>query len=137
MYKVQINIADWDFVEDEILTIETSDFEKVQIIQEFIDFQKEYGWAVDYDVTPEFIANQFDDAGIEFDAEEDEEYVYDEDTDAWYWYDEEADVWYVYDEESDDWVEYVEDEESEDEESEDEESEDEAPTVTSYVITRI
>jgi hypothetical protein len=141
MYKVQINIADWDFMDDEILTIETSDFEKVQIIQEFIEFQKEYGWAVDYDVTDEFIAAQFDDAGIEFD-DEDEEYVYDEDTDAWYWYDEEADVWYVYDEESDDWVEYVEDEESEDEESEDEESEDEeskdeAPTITSYVITRV
>jgi len=137
MYKVQINIADWDFMDDEILTVETSDFEKVQIIQEFIEFQKEYGWAVDYDVTPEFIAEQFDDAGIEFDEDEDEdegedeEYVYDEDTDAWYWYDEEADVWYVYDEESDDWVEYVE------EESEDEESEDEAPTITSYVITRI
>ena len=130
MYKVQINIADWDFTNDEILTVETSDFEKVQIIQEFIEFQKEYGWAVDYDVTPEFIAEQFDDAGVEFD-DEDEEYVYDEDTDAWYWYDEEADVWYVYDEESDDWIEYVE------EESEDEESEDETPTVTSYVITRI
>jgi len=130
MYKVQINIADWDFMDDEILTIETSDFEKVQIIQEFIEFQKEYGWAVDYDVTDEFIAAQFDDAGIEFD-DEDEEYVYDEDTDAWYWYDEEADVWYVYDEESDDWIEYVE------EESEDEESEDEAPTITSYVITRV
>jgi hypothetical protein len=129
MYKVQINIADWDFMDDEILTVETSDFEKVQIIQEFIEFQKEYGWAVDYDVTDEFIAEQFDDAGIEFD--EDEEYVYDEDTDAWYWYDEDADTWYVHDEEADDWVEYVE------EESEDEESEDEAPTVTSYVITRI
>jgi hypothetical protein len=123
MYKVEIKIGDWDFVEDEILTIETSDFEKVQIIQEFIDFQKEYGWAVDYDIVTEF-------------DDEDEEYVYDEDTDAWYWYDEEADVWYVHDEESDDWVEYVE-EESEDEESEDEESEDEATTVTSYVITRI
>ena len=131
MYKVQINIADWDFMDDEILTVETSDFEKVQIIQEFIEFQKEYGWAVDYDVTDEFIAAQFDDAGVEFDEGEDEEYVYDEDTDAWYWYDEEADVWYVYDEESDDWIEYVE------EESEDEESEDEAPTITSYVITRI
>jgi len=126
MYKVQINIADWDFVDDEILTVETSDFEKVQIIQEFIEFQKEYGWAVDYDVTDEFIAAQFDDAGVEFD-DEDEEYVYDEDTDAWYWYDEEADVWYVYDEESDDWIEYV----------EDEEPEDETPTVTSYVITRV
>ena len=124
MYKVQINIADWDFIEDEILTIETSDFEKVQIIQEFIEFQKDYGWAADYDVTPEYLANQSD---------EDEEYVYDEETDAWYWYDEDADTWYVHDEESDDWVEYVE----EDEESEDEESEDETTTVTSYVITRI
>ena len=122
MYKVQINIADWDFVEDEILTIETNDFEKAQIIQEFIEFQQEYGWAVDYDVTDEFLANQDD---------EDEEYVYDEETDAWYWYDEDADAWYVYDEESDDWIEYVEDEESE------EEAEDEATTVTSYVITRI
>ena len=129
MYKVQINIADWDFIEDEILTIETSDFEKVQIIQEFIEFQKDYGWAVDYDVTDEYLANQSD---------EDEEYVYDEDTDSWYWYDEDADTWYVHDEESDDWVEYVEeDEESEDEESEDDESEDETTTVTSYVITRI
>ena len=124
MYKVQINIADWDFIEDEILTIETSDFEKVQIIQEFIEFQKDYGWAVDYDVTDEYLANQSD---------EDEDYVYDEDTDSWYWYDEDADTWYVHDEESDDWVEYVE----EDDESEDDESEDETTTVTSYVITRI
>ena len=135
MYKVQINIADWDFMDDEILTVETSDFEKVQIIQEFIEFQKEYGWAVDYDVTPEFIAAQFDDAGIEFDEDEgeDEEYVYDEDTDAWYWYDEDLDTWYVYDEESDDWFEYVEDEESEDEA----ETEEESNTVTHYVITRV
>ena len=79
MYKVQINIADWDFMDDEILTVETSDFEKVQIIQEFIEFQKEYGWAVDYDVTPEFIAEQFDDAGIEFDEDEDEDEGEDED----------------------------------------------------------
>jgi hypothetical protein len=126
MYKLEIEIGDWDWNLDKV-TIETDDFEKAQIIQEFIEFQKEYGWAVDYDVTDEFIANQFDDAGIEFGEDEDEEYVYDEDTDAWYWLDEEADVWYVYDEESDDWIEYV----------EDEESEDEAATVTSYVITRI
>ena len=133
MYKVEIKIGDWDFVQDEVVTIETSDFEKAQIIQEFIEFQQEYGWAVEYDVTDEFLLNQFDDASVEFDEDEDEEYVYDEDTDAWYWYDEDADAWYVYDEESDDWIEYVEDEESEEEE----EAEDEATTVTSYVITRI
>ena len=129
MYKVEIKIGDWDFVQDEVVTIETFDFEKAQIIQEFIEFQQAYGWAVDYDVTDEFLLNQFDDAGVEFD--EDEEYVYDEDTDAWYWYDEDADTWYVYDEESDDWVEYVEDEESEDE------VEEQSDNVTHFVITRI
>jgi len=128
MYKLEIDIGDWGFMEDEVVTIETSDFEKAQIIQEFIEFQKEHGWAVDYDVTEEFLANQSDE-----DEGEDEEYVYDEDTDAWYWYDEELDTWYVYDEEADDWFEYVEDEESEDEA----ETEEEANTVTHYVITRV
>ena len=132
MYKVEIKIGDWDFVQDEVVTIETVDFEKVQIIQEFIEFQKNYGWAVDYDVTDEFIDNQFDeDEGVEFG--EDEEYVYDEETDAWYWYDEELDTWYVYDEESDDWFEYVEEVESEDEA----EAEEAPNTVTHYVITRV
>jgi len=130
MYKVEIKIGDWDFVQDEVVTIETNDFEKAQIIQEFIEFQKDYGWAVDYDVTDEFLLNQFDDAGVEFGEDEDEEYVYDEDTDAWYWYDEDADTWYVYDEESDDWVEYVEDEESEDEAEED-------AKVTVFVVKKI
>jgi hypothetical protein len=119
MYKVEIEIGDWDWNSDKV-TIETDDFEKAQIIQEFIEFQKAYGWAVDYDVTEEFLANQFDE-------DEDEEYVYDEETDAWYWYDEDLDTWYVYDEESDDWFEYV----------EEVESEDEPDTVTHYVITRV
>jgi hypothetical protein len=123
MYKVEIKIGDWDFMEDEVVTIETSDFEKAQIIQEFIEFQKAYGWAVDYDVTDEFIDNQFDE-------DEDEEYVYDEETDAWYWYDEELDTWYVYDEESDDWIEYI-------EYVEEDEAKVESDNVTHFVITRI
>jgi hypothetical protein len=126
MYKVEIKIGEWDFLEAETVTIETSDFEKAQIIQEFIEFQQAYGWAVDYDVTEEFLANQFGE-------DEDEDYVYDEDTDAWYWYDEDLDTWYVYDEDADDWFEYVEDEESEDEA----EAEEEPTTVTHYVITRV
>ena len=123
MYKLEIEIGDWDWNSDKV-TIETDDFEKAQIIQEFIEFQKNYGWAVDYDVTDEFIDNQFDE-------DEDEEYVYDEETDAWYWYDEDLDTWYVYDEESDDWFEYVEEVESEDE------AEEQSDGVTHYVITRI
>lgn len=124
MYKVEIKIGEYAFLEDELVTVETSDFEKAQIIQEFIEFQREHGWAVDYDVTDEYLENQSD---------EDEDYVYDEETDAWYWYDEETDTWYVYDEESDDFVEYVEDEDEEEAEDEAEEP----STVTHYVITRV
>jgi hypothetical protein len=116
MYKVEIKIGEYDFLETEMVTIETSNFEKAQIIQEFIEFQQDHGWAVDYEAVEEF-------------DDEDEEYVYDEETDAWYWYDEDLDTWYVYDEESDDWFEYVEDEESEDEA--------ESDSVTTFVITRI
>jgi len=123
MYKLEIEIGDWDWNSDKV-TIETDDFEKAQIIQEFIEFQKNYGWAVEYDVTEEFLANQFDeDEGVEFG--EDEEYVYDEETDTWY----------VYDEESDDFVEYI--EYVEDEESEDEAEAEEPSNVTHYVITRV
>jgi hypothetical protein len=51
MYTVKIDISDWS--SDEFVTIETSDFDKVHIIQEFVELQKEYGWAVDYDVVVE------------------------------------------------------------------------------------
>jgi hypothetical protein len=45
---------------DEKITVETHDFDKIQIIQEFIEFQEEHGWAVDYEA-------------IELDDEEDTE----------------------------------------------------------------
>jgi hypothetical protein len=126
MYKIEIHIGDgWGFDDEEKLVIETTDFEKAKIIQEFIEFQKDYGWAVEYQAIEEF---------EDEDEDEDEEYVYDEETDAWYWYDEELDTWYVYDEELDEFVEYVEEEEVEEEEVEEE---DEASGVTTYVITKI
>ena len=46
MYKVDIDISAWGG--DEKVLIETNDFDKVQIIQKFIDFQIEHGWAADY-----------------------------------------------------------------------------------------
>jgi hypothetical protein len=58
MYKVEIDISDWG--SEESLTIVTSDFDKVQIIREFIEFQQENGWAADYEQV------------IEFDEDEDE-----------------------------------------------------------------
>ena len=59
MFKIEINIADWDFGTDTV-TIETSDFDKIAIIQEFIEFQQLHGWCVDYDVTEDFVYNQCD-----------------------------------------------------------------------------
>jgi len=76
MYKIEINIAEWDFGNDSV-TIETDDFEKIAIIQEFIEFQQLHGWAVDYDVTDEYLYNQCDEEEEEVSEEEvdeDEEY---------------------------------------------------------------
>ena len=58
MYKVEIDISAWGG--DEKVIIETNDFDKVQIIQEFIDMQLDNGWAVEYAI-------------IEDDDEEEEE----------------------------------------------------------------
>jgi hypothetical protein len=58
MYKVEIDISAWGG--DEKVIIETNDFDKVQIIQEFIDMQLDNGWAVEYAI-------------IEDDEEEEEE----------------------------------------------------------------
>ena len=75
MYNIEIKIGDYEWSSDS-LTIETSDFDKIAIIQEFIEFQKMYGWAVEYDVTDEYKYLQEDDeeeVEDEDEAEEDEE----------------------------------------------------------------
>jgi hypothetical protein len=73
MFKIEIDIAEWDFGTDK-LTIETIDFEKIAIIQEFIEFQQLHGWAVDYDVTDEYEYNQCDEEEVDEDeTDEDEE----------------------------------------------------------------
>jgi len=66
MYKLVIDIGDWAWAEDDKLTIETVDFEKAQIIQEFIEFQKDHGWAVDYE------AVDYEDEEVEEEEVEDE-----------------------------------------------------------------
>jgi hypothetical protein len=40
---------EFGWISSEKVTVETHDFEKIQIIQEFIEFQEEHGWAVDYE----------------------------------------------------------------------------------------
>jgi hypothetical protein len=57
---------DLGFIENEKITIETWDFEKIEIIKEFIDFQEEHGWAVEYE------AVDLDDEEFEEDSEEEE-----------------------------------------------------------------
>jgi hypothetical protein len=86
MYKIEIDISEWDFG-NETVTVETGDFEKIAIIQEFIEFQQLHGWCVDYDVTDEFEYNQCDEDEIDEDEESEEyeigEHVEDEDGIVW------------------------------------------------------
>jgi len=53
------------WLDSEKITVETNDFEKIQIIQEFIEFQEEHGWAVDYEAV--------DSLEIEFEEDTEEE----------------------------------------------------------------
>ena len=71
MYKVVIDIGNWSWDEDQTVTIETDDFDKVLIIQEFIEFQKEHGWAADYDL----VEDDEDEDEVEDEVEEEEDEV--------------------------------------------------------------
>ena len=86
MYKIEISLG-WE----EKVVIETDDFNKIALIQEFIALQEDCGWGVE-------------------DEEDDELSFEDEDGNVWY-----------YDEELDEWIEWVEDEEEEEEDEEDQE----------------
>jgi hypothetical protein len=77
MYKVIIDIGDWSWDEDQKVTIETGDFDKAQIIQEFVEFQKEHGWAADYDLVEDYEEEEeeLEEDELEEEEEEDEEEV--------------------------------------------------------------
>ena len=74
MFKIEIDISEWDFGNDTV-TIETDDFEKIAIIQEFIEFQQLHGWAVDYDVVEDYEYQCDEEDFVEYEDEtaEDEE----------------------------------------------------------------
>jgi hypothetical protein len=40
---------EFGWIDEEKIIVETHDFEKIQIIQEFIEFQQEHGWGVEYE----------------------------------------------------------------------------------------
>jgi len=72
MYKVVIDIGDWSWDEDQTVTIQTADFDKAQIIQEFVEFQKEHGWAADYDLVEDYEEDE-EDAQCDEEVEDEEE----------------------------------------------------------------
>jgi hypothetical protein len=76
MYRVEINLGGL-FSDDKVI-IETSDFEKVAILQEFIELQDENGWEMDYEILIDEEALDDDEIIWEDEEEEDEE----EDKDA-------------------------------------------------------
>jgi hypothetical protein len=78
MIKLEISIAEYDWMDDEKVVIETIDFDKAQIIHEFIEFQKDFGWAADYQLSDEFIDAQCDEEDFD---DEDEDVEYEDETD--------------------------------------------------------
>jgi len=70
MYKMEIDISTWGA--DEKITIESNDFEKIQIIQEFLEFQMDNGWAVDYVAVIEDDEDEDDEEALAIAAEADE-----------------------------------------------------------------
>ena len=65
MYTVEIDISDWS--NTDTVTISTEDFEKVQILQEFIEMQVEAGWTANY------VIDIVDDEEDEEDGEDEDE----------------------------------------------------------------
>ena len=57
---------EFGWVASEKIIVETHDFEKIQIIQEFIEFQEENGWATQYEDIDEL------EVELEEDTEEEE-----------------------------------------------------------------
>ena len=66
MYKIEIDISVWGA--NEKVVIETNDFDKVQIMQEFIEMQMDNGWCVDYAVIEDEEDDELDEE--ELDEEE-------------------------------------------------------------------
>ena len=55
---------EFGWIGSEKIVVETHDFEKIQIIQEFIEFQEENGWAVEYEAIDE-IEDEFEEDAAE------------------------------------------------------------------------
>ena len=66
MYKIEI-VVGWN--SEEKITIETMDFDKIEVLKEFIDFQEKEGWGGAWE------AIEFDDEEEDEEDEEDESVI--------------------------------------------------------------
>jgi len=55
------------YIQNEKITVETWDFDKIEIIKDFIAFQEDHGWAVEYEA--------IDDLDEELEEETEEEEI--------------------------------------------------------------
>jgi hypothetical protein len=55
---------EFGWVGSEKITVETHDFDKIQVIQEFINFQEENDWAVEYEAIEE-LEDEFEEDAAE------------------------------------------------------------------------
>jgi len=57
------------------LSIETHDFELIEIFQKFVEFQEEHGWAVEYEAVVEFdeAEDEAEDEEVDEEVDEDDE----------------------------------------------------------------
>jgi hypothetical protein len=60
---------EFGWLEDSKLTIETHDFDVISIFQEFVEFQQNYGWGVDYVAVENVEFEDEDDTEEEIDSE--------------------------------------------------------------------
>jgi len=58
VYTLEINIG---WIGEEKVTITSHDFEKLQIIQEFLQFQEDNNWDVDYEAVDELVLEDEED----------------------------------------------------------------------------
>jgi hypothetical protein len=60
---------EFGWLQNSKITIETHDFDIINIFQEFVEFQEQYGWSVDYVAVEDIDFEDEDDTDEEIDGE--------------------------------------------------------------------
>ena len=83
MYKLEIEINEYSFGEEESVTIKTFDIEKANIIAKFIEFQQDHGWCADYAVVEIEEVEDYEIEEVEVEEYEIGDWYYDDDGSVW------------------------------------------------------